>query len=112
MDVKKELTRADIERIETNALRRYEGVYQQAIIASQKLRGFTDQMAEAVKKRIESAQKNWSNAIANNNNHSSWVEATDQLRAECCALLRQVKQINGGTLPSEWYELSADMRCD
>ena len=111
LDIRKELTRRDVELIAEHARQRSDAVYQQAIIAAQKIRGLSDKMIETIRKRIEKAQQDWQDKIASAGSASGWTQATDQLKAECCGLLRQMKQLNGGTLPDEWYELWADMQC-
>ena len=110
-DVRKELSRSDVERIANDAQRHSQAIYQQAQMAAQKIRGLSDPMIETIKKKVEQAQKDWQDTISNGTNPGSWAQATDKLKADCCALLRQMKQLNGGTLPDEWYEVWSDMQC-
>ena len=111
LDIRKELTRADVEHISREAHLHSQAIQQRAIIATQKIRGLSGPMAEAIKRKVEQAQQDWQSTIANTGNQSAWAQATDKLKAECCALLRNVRQINGGVLPEEWYELWADLQC-
>jgi len=111
LDVRKELSRDDVLRISSDAQAHSQAIARQAAIAEQKLRGVTDQMAEAIKRKIDQAQKDWADKIANGNSQSGYAQATDELRSECCALLRTIKQLNGGMLPDEWYDLWSDMQC-
>jgi gas vesicle protein len=111
IDVRKELTRSDVEIITQNARQRSEAVYMQGIIAAQKIRGLSDSMIETIKDKIEQSRQKWKNNIDSEDTMSRWEQATDELKAECCALLRQMKKLNGGQLPSEWYELWSDMQC-
>jgi len=42
---------------------------------------------------------------------TDWQRATDRLRADVCALLKLVKQVNGGVLPDDLYQVWADNGC-
>jgi hypothetical protein len=110
LDIRNELSRSDVERIAADAQRHSLAVYQKAIIAAQKIRGLSDAMIETIRKKVEQAQRDWQDKI-DNGTTGSFAQATDKLRSECCALLRQMKQLNGGTLPDEWYDIWADMQC-
>lgn len=55
-DVRKELSRGDVDRIAIEAQRHSQAVYQQAQIAAQKIRGLSDPMIETIKKKVEQAQ--------------------------------------------------------
>ena len=111
LDIRKELTRADVEQIASDAQSHSLAIYQQAQMAAEKIRGLSDQMIEAIRRKVEQAQKDWQDKIAGGGTAGTWAQATDKLRADCCSLLRQMKQLNGGTLPDEWYELWGDMQC-
>jgi gas vesicle protein len=99
-------------KIASDAQAHSQSIAQQAAAAGKKIRGITDQMVETIAKKIEQAQKEWQDKIANGTSgQSGYAQATDRLKSECCALLRTIKQLNGGTLPDEWYDLWSDMQC-
>jgi len=105
------LTRTDVQKIANDAQQHSQAVYEQAILAAQKIKGVSDEMAESIRKRIEQAQKEWQDKIASGSSQPVWAQATDKLKSDCCALLRQVKQLNGGMLPDDWYAMWSDMQC-
>ena len=111
LDVRKELSKNDVLEISSDAIAHSRAIAQQAAMADQKLRGISDQMADTIKKKIEQAQKEWQDKITDAKNQSGFAQATDKLKSECCSLLRTIKQLNGGMLPDEWYDIWSDLQC-
>lgn len=79
--------------------------------AAEKLEGLDAESVETVKRKIEDARKRWIERITQSSDRAIWAEATDERKADVCAALRMLKQLNGGVLPSDWYKLWVDLGC-
>jgi hypothetical protein len=50
-------------------------------------------------------------ALDDTEDAAEWAKAADQFKKTICDILKQVKQIEGGTLPDDLYKLWAKHGC-
>lgn len=73
-----------------------------------KLDGVPEAYGEKVADRYERFKRDLSNASS----PTDYARVADELNADICALLRSLKNVSGGTLPSDrWYDVWAKHRC-
>ena len=82
-----------------------------AVEAGKKLEAFDEDMQDVIRKKIKKAKEKWSDTIDQSDDQKDWTRATDKLKSEICGILRTIKQINGGLLPDEWYDLWVQNQC-
>ena len=70
-----------------------------------------EEMREAIDKKLKRARKRWADAIDGTDDQSEWAKATDRYRSDICAILRNIKQVNGGVLPDDLYTLWTALQC-
>ena len=70
-----------------------------------------EDVREVIEKKLKNAKKKWLDTLNGSEAQDDWAKATDTLRADICAILRLVKQINRGVLPDDWYKHWNDNQC-
>jgi gas vesicle protein len=107
----RKLTREELRglaaRAEEEAARNVEVAAQ----AGAKLPALDEDMIETVKGKIKKIKKKWQDAIDASDEQAEWAKATDVLKSDICSILRNLKAVNGGKLPDEWYNLWVDNGC-
>jgi uncharacterized protein with von Willebrand factor type A (vWA) domain len=79
--------------------------------AAEEMAGIDEDIEKTIKQKIKEAKDHWNEKVRNSNDPAEWAEATDDLNAKQCALMRLLRQLGGGRLPGEWYRLWVDLKC-
>lgn len=107
----RKLTREEILNIASEADLRAASDQMRIEKAEKELTGVDEDMERALREKCKKFRKSWEKIINDSDDPSHWAQATDELKASQCALLRNLKQLAGGKLPGEWYRLWTDLQC-
>lgn len=108
----RKLTREEIHGIAAEAEAQARSNDERAFRATREVAPALDKDIEEVfRGKIEKAKKKWKEAIDNSDDQADWARATDVLRSDTCAILRMVRELNGGTLPGDWYQIWVANQC-
>lgn len=77
----------------------------------EKIASLTKEEEKLINEKLKKAKDDWHETVANSNDQSEWAKATDKSKSDQCALLRIAKQLGGGMLPDEWYQIWVDLGC-
>lgn len=110
LDIRK-LTREEILTLEesADALASFDAA--KAAAAATELSGLDAEDEDLVEEKLKKLKKRWHDVVANSDDPIEWARATEERRADQCALLRTIKQLNSGKLPDQWYGLWVDLQC-
>jgi predicted ribonuclease toxin of YeeF-YezG toxin-antitoxin module len=75
----------------------------EAKVLGKPLPSIDEEMREVIEKKLKGAKKKWLDAIDGSDEQNEWAKGTDRYRSDICAILRNIKQVNGGVLPDDWY---------
>jgi hypothetical protein len=79
--------------------------------AGDELESLDEDMIDTIKGKVKKIKKKWRDAIDASDDQADWARATDDLKSDVCGLLRTIKQVNGGRLPGDWYDLWVKNGC-
>lgn len=68
----------------------------QTKVVGKPLPSIDEEMRDVIEKKLKGAKKKWMDAIDESDDQNEWAKATDRYRSDICAILRNIKQINGG----------------
>ena len=71
----------------------------------------SDKVRKVFDELIDHLVEQWSQAMKASTDRMARVKATDKFHAETCALLQNIKQLNGGELPDDLLKLWVENGC-
>jgi gas vesicle protein len=107
------LAKADIQALTQKAEDQSKQISENSKQAAASLSPALDKgIADIFDKKINDVKKKYKDAILDpNSNERDWAKATDICNADICALLRNLKSVNGGILPDPFYDFWIDHGC-
>lgn len=79
--------------------------------AAHQIRKMDERTERVLNGKIKEADEKWETDMSRSNDPADWAYATDVRRQSICAILRVIRDKEGGILPGHWYIVWVKNNC-